>query len=446
MKKLKATNYQLMNVANKRTFKDSGWMLCDPDYNQESFIRTIFKKKQIDIKDDSYGLYKYTDWLPIHRTLKGSCAPQTYKSKGLAEYLGLSNLYITFSGYWPKIGARMETCSFKETEAYSVCGRLAAKGKDFMTKTGQQKILVVASAGNSARAFAKVCSENNIPLLLFVPEDYTNSLWFKKPIKDCVKLISTPSGTDYFDAINLSNIVCGESDLFLNEGGAKNVARRDGMGTTVISATAKIGHLPDVYFQGIGSGTGTIAAWEAAIRLIDDGRFGNKMMKLIPSQNIPFTPMYDAWNKDSRTLEKMDTDNARKRSCLIDSLVLGNRKPPYGITGGVYDALKDTKGDIEIATNDDIKIYSKIFLDTEGIDIHPAAAVAVKSVVSALKHGTIHKDDCIMINITGGGEKLFKKEHEIHFLKPNLIISTEEKVDIIMENIRNIFDIHKNCS
>jgi cysteate synthase len=34
--------------------------------------------------------------------LKGSSAPVTYKSEGLAEKLGLTNLWITFSGYWPE--------------------------------------------------------------------------------------------------------------------------------------------------------------------------------------------------------------------------------------------------------------------------------------------------------------------------------------------------------
>ncbi len=38
--------------------------------------------------------------------------------------MGLKNLYITFSGYHPKIGAKMTTCSFKETEAFSVCARI----------------------------------------------------------------------------------------------------------------------------------------------------------------------------------------------------------------------------------------------------------------------------------------------------------------------------------
>ena len=122
--------------------------------------------------------------------------------------------------------------------------------------------MVVASAGNTARAFARVCSENNIPLLLCIPQDCIDAMWSAKPLNPCVKLVATERGSDYFDAIYLSNIIC-ELDKFYPEGGAKNVARRDGMGTTVLSAVTTIGRIPDYYFQAVGSGTGAMAAWEA---------------------------------------------------------------------------------------------------------------------------------------------------------------------------------------
>ena len=95
--------------------------------------------------------------------------------------------------------------------------------------------------------------------------------------------LDSRKGGDYFDAINLSNMVLA-SDKFLAEGGAKNIARRDGMGTTVLSATTHIGRIPDFYFQAVGSGTGAIAAWEANLRLIEDGRFGSHKMKLMCSR------------------------------------------------------------------------------------------------------------------------------------------------------------------
>ncbi|MCF6357743.1 MAG: cysteate synthase, partial [Draconibacterium sp.] len=286
------TNYKLQSVKTGKVFNDKGWMLDAPGETDPTLIRAIYEKTQIDVKPDSWGLYKFADWLPIGRTLKGSSAPMTYKSEGLAKELGLENLWITFSGYWPEKGIKMKTCSFKETESYSVCGRMTPE---------MDKILVVASAGNTSRAFAQVCSDNNIPLLICVPEDNLSALWFDAPLNDCVKLVSSKTGSDYFDAIHLSNIIAG-FDGFVAEGGAKNVARRDGMATTMLSATTTIGQIPDYYFQAVGSGTGAVAAWEANLRLIEDGRFGSTKMKLRVAQNLPFTPIYDAWEIDSRSM------------------------------------------------------------------------------------------------------------------------------------------------
>lgn len=89
------------------------------------------------------------------------------------------------------------------------------------------------------------------------------------------------------------------------------MARRDGMGTTVLSATTFIGRIPDYYFQAIGSGTGAIAAWEANLRFLQDGRFGAQKMKLMVSQNAPFLPIYHAWNARSRQMLPYDDDSAQ---------------------------------------------------------------------------------------------------------------------------------------
>ncbi len=410
-----ATKYKLMSVATGNIFNDSGWSLDPILETNPSLIRAIYDQKQLNLKDDSMGIYKFADWLPIHKTLKGSYAPITYKSVGLAKKLNLSNLYITFSGYWPERGIKMKTCSFKETEAYNVCARM---------NSNEERILVVASAGNTARAFAQVCSDNNIPLLLSVPEDNLNALWFDAPLNDCVKLIASKSGTDYFDAIHLSNIACKLNNFFA-EGGAKNVARRDGMGTTMLSATTTIGEIPEYYFQAIGSGTGAIAAWEANNRLIEDGRFGNRKMKLMVSQNYPFHPIYDAWEANSRPLLPFDDNEARKQVEIIDAKVLSNRKPPYSITGGLYDAMKDVGGDVLLATNEEARNAGKIFLETERIDIHPAAAVATSTLINAVKNKIVNPQSLIMLNITGGGEERFKVENELHYLKPTLIFDVD---------------------
>jgi cysteate synthase len=423
------TNYRLQSVKTGKIFNDEGWTLDAPNESEPSLIRAVYEKKQLNTDNGYPGLYRFADWLPVSRTLKGSSAPVTYKSEGFAKHLGLSNLWITFSGYWPEKHATMDTCSFKETEAYTVCGRMPADMK---------KVLVVASAGNTSRSFAKVCSENKIPLLICVPEDNISALWFDKPLNDCVKLICSRSGSDYFDAIHLSNIAA-SIDGFIPEGGAKNVARRDGMATTVLSAVTTIGSIPDYYFQAVGSGTGAIAAWEANLRLLEDGRFGKNKMKLMVSQNSPFIPMYDAWKVKSRAMLPLDDDLARRQVEIIDAKVLSNRKPPYPIHGGLFDALMDTEGDVLIATNEEARAAAAFFEQTEGIDIHPAASVAAASLIKTVQNQTVNRNALIMLNITGGGEQRIKKEKELFYMKPDHIFDINPNPQEVAACIKNLF-------
>ena len=426
---IKPTSYILENCATKRQFTDEGWMLADPQHKDPALVRAVYEKKQIEFKDNSYGLYKFADWMPVSRMLEGSCAPVTYKSEALAKEFGLENLYITFSGWWPEKGASMPTCSFKETEAYSVCGRLPKENN---------RVLVVASAGNTARAFAQVCSNNNIPIVIAIPYDNLNALWFREPLNDCVKIICTPTGTDYFGAIALAAKLNG-SPRYMEEGGAKNVARRDGMGTTVLSAVTTIGQIPDYYFQAVGSGTGAIAAWEANQRLVEDGSYGDKMMKLMVSQNAPFVPIYDAWRADSREMLPYDNNKARRDAELIDAKVLSNRKPPYGIAGGLYDALKASNGDVLVATNAQSRRACKLFKELEGIDIYPAPGVALASLIKMVETGAIDKDACIMLNITGAGEEAAKRNRQMWHLKPSKVFPLTASIDEVVTYVESLF-------
>ncbi|MFI3323167.1 MAG: cysteate synthase [Rikenellaceae bacterium] len=429
MEDFKATEYTLEGVATGRQFEDTGWVMDDNESRSPSLIRAKYAKKKLEVGAAENGLYKFADWLPISRMLSGSSAPVTYKSRGLAAELGLENLYITFNGYYPSIGATMTTCSFKETEAYSVCGRV---------DPAEQRIMVVASAGNTARAFAKVCSDNNIPLLLSVPADNLDALWFTEELNPCVKLIAAQSGGDYFDAIHLSNLAL-KSEKFYAEGGAKNIARRDGMACTVLSAVTTIGRIPDYYFQAVGSGTGAIAAWEANLRFIEDGSYGTNTMKLMVSQNAPFVPMYDAWRVDSREMLPYDEYNARRDVEIIDAKVLSNRKPPYGIIGGLYDALKATDGEMLVATNAQARKAKALFQRTEGIDIYSASAVATATLIKAVADGKVAKDATIMLNITGGGEELRQRGKELWYLKPTHTFSLTPEVDDVVSKVEAMF-------
>lgn len=424
----KPTKYKLVNVGTGRVFEDEGWTIADPEATSPSLVRAVYENTKFTPREDLKGLYRYAEWLPIVRTLRHSHAPVTYKSKGLASVLGMENLYITFSGYCPRIGARMETCSFKETEAYSVCARLPKKNK---------RILVVQSAGNTARAFAKVCSDNNIPIVICVPLDNFSDLWFKKKLFSCVKIIATPSGTDYFDAITLGDKLC-KDPRYMAEGGAKNVARRDGMGTTLLSAVEVIGRIPDAYFQAVGSGTGAIAAWENAARLAADGRFGENKMRIYASQNAPFTIMYDSWKAHSRELVPMTPEEGRQKSEVILGKVLSNRKPPYSLAGGLFDVLEKSGGDMFKVSNDEIVSWVVKYFSLEGYDLFPASACAVSSLKQALDAGIVKHDETVMLNVTGGG-MLGATRKGFILKEPDLILSPDLPAEEIIAAVDKLF-------
>lgn len=428
MARFKSTQYQLLNVSNNRRFEDKGWTLGDPMGGEPSLIRAEYANRRFTPREDLDGLYRYAEWLPIKRTLKRSCAPVTYKSEGLARHLGLNNLYITFSGWNPAIGAMFRTCSFKETEAYSVLARMDKKEK---------RILIVQSAGNTARAFAQVCSDNKIPIVICVPEDSLHDLWFASPLHKCVRLIAVPHGCDYYDAIALGEKLAQDPRFFL-EGGAKNVARRDGMGTTVLSCVEKMGRIPDAYFQAVGSGTGAIAAWENAQRLATDGRFGENKMRVYVAQNAPFTLMYDSWKAGSRQLLPLTPEEGRRQAEVIMAKVLSNRKPPYSIPGGLFDTLTNSQGDFYLADNNEIIFWQLQFRNLEGYELLPAACVAVSALSQAVKDGNVKADDYIMLNCTGGGMREAMSGGYV-FKQPDLVLSPDLPAEEIIQKVSELF-------
>jgi len=425
-----STHYSLTCLQTGTVFADDHLQLSNPDSPVPAFLRTKYACTRFSPGPCDHGIYRFADWLPIRRTLEGSSAPVTYRSAGLAEHLGLSRLFITFSGYWPERSGGMLTGTFKECEAFSVCGRMP---DDY------DRVLVVASAGNTARAFTRVCSENRIPLVVVIPEENLPALWSIGPVADNVRVIAAGGDSDYYDAIALSGIVASLPG-FEAEGGAKNVARRDGMATTVLSAVDVIGEIPAHYFQAVGSGTGAIAAWEANLRLIESGQYGDRKMRLHVSQNAPFTPIHDSWQLRSRNLVDMAEDDARERVSRIDAKVLANRKPPYSLRGGLFDALSDTDGTTGIVDNETAKTAAALFERLEGIDVAPAAAVAVAHLLAAVKDGLVGADDPIMLNVTGGGYRRIREDLDVRDVAPTRVIERDQFTpDAVAEIVGDLF-------
>ena len=344
-----------------------------------------------------------------------AAGPITYQSQKLNSVLDLPNLWIAFSGYWPERGANLETATFKELEVFGVLSRMP---------TSRMRALVVASAGNTAAAFARACSENEVSCLIVVPVAGMRKLRFSQALNACVKIVCLTGGAAYSDAISLAEQIA-QQDGFVSEGGVRNVGRRDGMATAMLNAAETIGRLPDYYFQAIGSGAGAISAHEAARRLIGDGRFGDVLPRLMLSQNRPFTPIYDSWKRGSRELVELNAQKGRDLTEKILATVLSNQHPPYSIAGGMYDVLTESKGDMFTVRNEEVVQASHLFETCEGVDIDPAAGVALASLINGARSGLVHRDLPTLLHITGGGARRRALDHSLVAARPDCEITLQ---------------------
>ncbi|MFA6371993.1 MAG: cysteate synthase [Methanothrix sp.] len=412
----------MLRCVSDRSVQPAYSLTCPLD---NSLLRADYQAKQIEPKSLP-GIWRFMDWLPVQGIIaRAQGAPVTYKSRGLAGELGLENLYISFNGCWPERGAKMPTGSFKDLEA--------APTMQMLLERGDRPTLVVASAGNTARAFAHVATLTGQPLVLFVPEKALSRMWTAVPagtaagmgtgiVKGAGQVILMAVQGDYYDAIQIAEKVQSLPG-FVAEGGARNIARRDGMGTVMLDAALTLGRMPAHYFQAVGSGTGGISAWEAALRLRADGRFGSVLPRLHLAQNLPNAPIYCAWK---------GLDAEPVCSDMFDD-VLFNRKPPYSIPGGVRDALQETRGDVYGITDSQAAAAKKLFEQSEEIDILNAPAIAVAALEQVAIAGSIKPKDIILLNITGGGIARIEEEHTLNMLKPSITISHWEQAVLFLE-------------
>lgn len=360
------------------------------------------------------------------RSVPNSGRTAVFRSEGLARSLGMSNLWIAFNGYWPEKGGFLETGTFKELEAYTVLGRMPDDGT----------VLVVASAGNTAAAFASVCSRSGRPCLLIVPETGLSKFKLREPLHPLVRLVVL-AGADYSDAITLSEDVA-ENPGFYLEGGVRNVGRRDGLGTVMYSAVEEIGGLPEYYFQAVGSAAGGIAVHEGAKRFRTSVGTDAALPKLMFSQNEGFAPIYRSWRNGKRAPVHAPCSPAwSPRNAFADELT--NPYPPYGVHSGVYDVLTESGGDVLTVDRESARAAMRLMKEMEGIDIEPAAAVATASLLSSAHGGWIDRDACVLLNITGGGRARMAHDYSLVQAEPDLLVEAGRPREGVLDEVLGLF-------
>ncbi len=384
-------SYLLTCPACRSRFPDDGSRLSCP-YGCVSLLQTLYSDPHAPLDESAHGIGRYHRRLPgIARPLQ-SGLPVVIDLPWLTARTPQLKLSVVFSGWWPERGAHMPSASFKDLEAAAVLARLALR---------PQSCLVLASAGNTAAAFASACTRLHRRCIIIVAASALGRIRLPQPQGASVTVIAIDDPATYDDAIALSRAIA-DDDYFLLEGGVRNVARRDGMGIALGVALERSAQGPDAYLQAIGSGAGAIAVWEAAGRA-QQKRPELALPRLGLSQNAPFSPVTRSYSRQSPVLLADDPAIAKRQIAQIMAPVLSNMAPPYALPGGIFDALRASQGQMASVSNAAALSAWHEFREREGVALDGAAAVTLAS-LSQFPPSFLPAGSRVLVHLTGGSD------------------------------------------
>ena len=417
---------------------------CDECGN---IVRSFYNTK-LHAEKDLKGIWKFKDWMPVKKIPKifqdFPAGYLIYKSDKISKFMGLKKLYIAYSGTYTNEGIKYNiTGTFKDIEAQGVIARWISSSDT------DNKVVVISSDGNFASSFLYYAGILGIKTILVTTKDALENRICKfeggKYDFKNLMIISISDG-DYFDAIELSSKLCSHNDRLVLEGGAKNVGRRDAVGTIILEFLYKFSSIPNHYFQATGSGVGVVAVYDTLWRLIKSGLISSHNLTSIhPVQNAPFDPIRRAWRKMSREIPEDFTDfeTSLKFQRSVLAHVLTNRRPFYSQKGGIYDILKETNGDTFSVTNEEIKYWTQKFNELEEYQTTYEGGVSIAGVWKAFEERKIEPSDMILVHITAGNS-ILKCGRFDKFVSVNRnILNNESEITELIKFIANHFRIQE---
>ena len=145
------------------------------------------------------------------------------------------------------------------------------------------------------------------------------------------------------------------------------------------------------------------------------------------------TVQYTMHGKEN--LENSIPKISQKATSEVYSDYLLSETPAYSVIGGVYDILEASNGQTYIVEESDAIDAGNILETVEGIDVLSPAKVALASLIQAKESGDVSEDDCILLNVSGGGVERLKSEKETEIVKPWIADIKENLVEKVLKSL-----------
>lgn len=370
-----------------------GPLEVDYDYD---YLRTIVSRAKIESCPPN--LWRYVDLLPVEgETLvdSGTGFTPLLKAERLGQRLGLKNLFI-------KNDTANPTWSFKDR----VVSVAITKALEFGFDT-----VACASTGNLGNSVAAHAARTCLKCFIFIPAD----LELGKIVGSLVYNPTLVAVKGNYDEVNR---LCAEIASTMGWGFV-NINLRpyyaEGSKTLGFEVVEQLGwRSPDHIVVPMASGSLLTKVWKALkefhrLALIDELK-----TKVHGAQPEGCSPIVAAFKENAEFVRPV------KPNTIVKSLAIGN--PADGIYA--LQAMRESGGVAESATDDEVIEGIKLLAETEGIFTETAGGVTIAVLKKLVEQGKIDSDDTVVALITGCGlktqEVLTDKIAQPIVIEPNL--------------------------
>lgn len=341
------------------------------------YIASICSKESF-ANNKNYTIWRYEPFLPLipngpRPKLRVGWTP-LYRPQGLAEAIGLKNLYIKDDGQNP-------TASLKD-RASAIAVAKAAEEK--------ASIIACSSTGNAASSLAGNAASMGLKTVIFVPSRAPQGKIAQLRIFGA-NVISVQGS--YADAFRLSAAAI-EKYGWYNRNAAINPYLVEGKKTVSLEICEQMNwEVPDWIVFSVGDGCTIAGAWKGYVDLYKAG-FINRLPKVAGVQAEGCAPITKAFQTGGKI-------EPTEENTLADSIAVG--MPRNGVKA--LRAVKESKGTYVNVSDEEILDAMRLMGKTSGIFGEPAGVAGLAGLRKLVAQGIIDKNETVVCAVTGNGLK-----------------------------------------
>ncbi len=345
-------------------------------YDYEEIRNNISRDK---IEKGPKSLWRYVDLLPVENPTVGLTAGFTplKKAERLGEVLGLKNLYIKDDS------VNHPTLSFKDR----VVSVALSKAKEFGFDTA-----ACASTGNLANSVSAHSAQADLNCYVFIPANLETQ-------KIYGSLVFNPTVVAVEGTYDDVNRLCSEiaNDMgwaFVNINIRPFYA--EGSKTLAYEVVEQLGwRAPDAVVAPAASGSLYTKIWKGLKEFKEVGLIDDVRTRMYGAQAEGCSPIAHAWK------EGWDYVKPIRPETIAKSIAIGN--PADGIYA--LQTTRESGGDWETATDQEIISAMKLLAETEGIFTETAGGTTIAVLKKLAEKGAFDPEEVVVAYITGNGYK-----------------------------------------